>query len=400
MHRRFTAYIIGVAAAVVFAAGPPPAGAQDVGLLREVTGKIVNGTAGSLPPFGLTVTLHRQGVDTYEELTTTTDTEGGFRFESVPLDPESLYGVTVRYLGVAYGRDIDLRHESPTVSVTIYETSDDQSLLTVSSASLLIPQVDKIASAVYALEIVNVVNASDRTYVPGPEPMNLLRFGLPDGAKGLQIDTALVAADAIQVDRGFAITANVPPGMHEVMFSYNFGYDGEAVAFEKSYLYGAERVRILAPYEIGNLSSVDFGGAGDVLIGDKHYQLIEMLDVARQTRATLEISSLPQATFWDTARAAMANVPYELTGPVLLGLLMASLVGLALARRERNIDGGVSSESEEAREGNGARASVLAEIAHIERAWEQGELREAHYHARRRALLDRLSPPPPPPPTG
>ena len=66
----------------------------------------------------------------------------------------------------------------------------------------------------YALEIVNVVNIGDRTYVPGPEPMNLLRFGLPAGSSELQIDTQLIAADALQVDRGFALTANVPPVEH------------------------------------------------------------------------------------------------------------------------------------------------------------------------------------------
>ncbi|CAI8038502.1 hypothetical protein GBAR_LOCUS21463 [Geodia barretti] len=131
-----------------------------------------------------------QTASTYEESTTTTDTEGNFRFENVPLDPEALYGVTIRYQGVVYGTDIDLRPESPTpVTVTIYETSDDQSLLSVSSSSLLIPQVD----------------------------------------------------------RGFAVPANIPPGEHEVMFAYHFGYDGESVAYDKSYLYGAEKVRILVP---------------------------------------------------------------------------------------------------------------------------------------------------------
>ena len=140
--------------AVLFAMGTLPVAAQGSVELREVSGKIVNGTANSLPPFGLTVTLHRQTANTYEESTTTTDTKGNFSFENIPLDPDALYGVTLRYQGVVYGTDIDLRPESPQpVTVSIYETSDDQSLLSVSSSSLLIPQVDKIARDVYALEI-------------------------------------------------------------------------------------------------------------------------------------------------------------------------------------------------------------------------------------------------------
>ena len=376
--------------AVLFAAATLPLAAQEAVQLREVSGAIVNGTANSLPAFGLTVTLHRQTANTYEESTTTTDTKGNFRFENIPLDPEALYGVTVRYQGVVYGTDIDLRPESiPPVTVNIYETSDDQSLLSVSNSSLLIPQVDKIARDVYALEIVNVVNASDRTYVPGAEPMNLLRFGLPPGAKGLQIDTSLVGADAIQVDRGFAVPANIPPGEHEVMFAYHFGYEGESVAIDKSYLYGAENARILVPYEIGDLSSVDFGAPGDVEIGDKHYQLIEVSDIARQSRAKLEVSSLPQATLWDRTRATASDVPYELAAPALLGLLMVSLIAIAVARRGGVFTGATSSVG--VQQESGDRAAIIAQIADLDQALEEGKLREANYHARRQALLDRLA---------
>ena len=376
--------------AFLIAVGTLPAAAQEAVQLREVTGTIVNDTANSLPAFGLTVTLHRQTATTYEESTTTTDTKGTFRFEDIPLDPEALYGVTVRYQGVVYGTDIDLRPESiPPVTVNIYETSDDQSLLSVSSSSLLIPQVDKIARDVYALEIVNVVNSSDRTYVPGAEPMNLLRFGLPPGAKGLQIDTSLVGADAIQVDRGFAVPANIPPGEHEVMFAYHFGYEGESVTLDKSYLYGAENARILVPYEIGDLSSVDFGLPGDVKIGDKHYQLIEVSDIARQSRAKLEISSLPQATLWDRTQATASDVPYELAAPALLGLLMVSLIAIAVARRG-GLFGSLASGSGASQE-SGDRATIVEQIADLERALDEGKIREADYFAKRQALLDRLA---------
>lgn len=390
MSRRWRIRFVALLPAVLFAAATLPLAAQEAVQLREISGTIVNGTVNSLPPFGLTVTLHRQTANTYEESTTTTDTKGNFRFENIPLDPESLYGVTVRYQGVVYGTDIDLRPESiPPVTVNIYETSDDQSLLSVSNSSLLIPQVDKIARDVYALEIVNVVNASDRTYVPGAEPMNLLRFGLPPGAKGLRIDTSLVGADAIQVDRGFAVPANIPPGEHEVMFAYHFGYEGESVAIDKSYLYGAENARILVPYEIGDLSSADFGPPGDVEIGDKHYQLIEVSDIARQSRAKLEISSLPQATLWDRTKATASDIPYELAAPALLGLLMVSLIAIAVARRGGIFAGAMSGAVAQGE--SDARSAIIAEIADLERALEEGKIREASYHAKRQALLDRLA---------
>ena len=175
------------------------------------------------------------------------------------------------------------------------------------------------------------------------------------------------------------------------MFAYHFGYDGESVAYDKSYLYGAEKVRILVPYEIGDLSSADFGAPGDVQIGDKHYQLIEVTDVARQSRATLEISSLPQATLWDRAQATASDVSYELAAPALLGLLMVSLIAIALARRGMLLAGGTSSAG--AQEDSANRVAIIAQIADLERALEQGKLREADYFAKRQDLLDRLAAP-------
>ena len=383
-------WLVSIMALIALVASITQVSAQETDQPRTVTGQVVNGTLNSLPPFGLTITLHRQKADTYEEVTTTTDTKGNFVFEGIPFDPQALYGVTVRHEGVVYGTDIDIRPEFlPPVTVTIYETSDDLSLLSVSSASLLLSQVDKIGRNIYALEIVNVVNTGNRTYVPGAEPMNLLRFGLPEGAKGLQIDTALVAADAIQVDRGFAITANIPPGEHEVMFAYNFGYQGDSTAFEKSYLYGADNVRVLVPYEIGDLSSTDFGEASDVLIGDKHYQLIEVTDVARQTRPTLKISSLPQATVLDHARATIQDVPYELAAPAGLALLTLSLIGFALMRRGGLGETSVEEASDE--EQTDERSVVIEQMAELEEAFEEGRLDEADYHAKRQALLTRLS---------
>lgn len=387
MHSR---WLVPIAGLLTFFALTTSAGAQQPDQLRSVTGQVVNGTPNSSPPFGLTVTLHWQKEDAYEEVTTTTDTKGSFTFESVSLDAQALYGVTVRHEGVVYGTDIDIRPKSLLpVTVTIYETSDDLSLLSVSSASLLISQVDKIRRDVYALEIVNVVNTGDRTYVPGVEPMNLLRFGLPKGAKGVQIDTALVAADAIQVDRGFAITANVPPGEHEVMFAYNFDYEGDTTVFKKSYLYGADNVRILVPYEIGDLSSTDFGEAGDVLIGDKHYQLIEATDVPREARAAMQISSLPEATFWDRGWATVQDVPYELAPPVGLGLLTLSLIGFALMRR-RGVSGTIAEENPSKKQSE-ERSVVIEQIAELDEAFEEGRLCEADYHAKRKALLARLT---------
>ena len=149
------------------------------------------------------------------------------------------------------------------------------------------------------------------------------------------------------------------------------------------------RCQGVEPLVVGDLSSVDFGAPGDVKIGEKHYQLIEVSDIARQSRASLEISSLPQATLWDRTQATASDIPYELAAPALLGLLMVSLIAIAVARRGGLFAGATSSVG--LQQGGDNRAAIIARIADLDQALEEGKLREADYFAKRQALLDRLA---------
>ena len=74
---------------------------------RVIDGQISNATENADPVSGLTVTLHRQDQETYEEWDTKTEDSGKFEFRDMLMDEQSLYGVTVRYGGVVYGADIN-----------------------------------------------------------------------------------------------------------------------------------------------------------------------------------------------------------------------------------------------------------------------------------------------------
>ena len=185
-----------------------------------VEGKISNATSGGSEVAGLPVTLHRISIFGPDDLLTTSGENGEFRFYDVEFDPELSYGVSVRYQEAIYGTDIDLSAGSlNSVMITVFDSTIDDGVISASSASLLFASVDRTNQTISALEILRLKNSSDRAYVPGNEPMQLLRFGLPVGATNLQLDTRLIGADFAQVDLGFALFASVPPGEHEIMFS-------------------------------------------------------------------------------------------------------------------------------------------------------------------------------------
>ena len=306
--------------------------------LISLSGQVINDSPGSGSVVGLAVTLHMQGETTYDSMVTITDNDGRFRFDGIVYDPALVYGVSVRYQDALYGTEVSLANGTPPlVTIEVYDAVYEQDVIRVGSASLLFADADRLTQTVSALEIVKVINDSDFTFVPGSGgPMSLLRFGLPPGAEGLQVDTRLLGADVVQVDRGFAVIGSVPPGEHDIMFTYVFPYDGAETTFTKSFPFGADSLRLLSPDEVLTLASEDIGAPEPVTIGERPYQLIETAGIERGRRIDVRLSDLPRATIVDRAQSAVANARYEYVAPTLLAVFLAALIPFAVIRHRTN----------------------------------------------------------------
>ena len=365
--------------------------AQSPGEGRVVEGLVVNGTEGGGGVAGLTVLLHRVTSDSRQSWETVADTEGRFRFEGVEYEEGGLYAVAVDYQGALYVAGLDLSEGSPPpVSLKIYEAVDDDTSITVASSELMFSSAEAAGETVWAWEIVSLRNSTDTTYVPGPEPMSLLRFSLPDGAQGLYVDTDLMGADVIQVDVGFALTASVPPGEHQVMYAYQFPYSGGEALVTKSLPYGAETIRVLAPPEVATLSSESIEGTEVVEIGDNRYQLLMASDLPRGSRVLLQLSGLPQPSFGERFSRLVRQVRLEYAAVTGLGTLMLSLIAYALWRRSaaRPLPalGHPPVDPVDAEQGR-----LVREIAELDEGFESGTVAEVPYRRRREALTARLA---------
>ena len=302
-----------------------------------IEGSIFNATQGGGGVAGLPVTLHQISALGPLNLQTDSDDQGRFRFDGISFDPARAYGVSVRFQGAIYGTDVDLSEGSPDpLSIAVYDASSDDTIVSVTSASLLLASVDGASQTVAALEIINLANDSDHAYVPGPDPMQLLRFGLPAGATGLQVDTRLIDADYAQVDRGFALFASVPPGEHQVTFSYRFPYQGDEHTLEKSYRYGAGTIRVLAPYEVMAIKIARLGDPESIAIGQRQFQLIEAGGVARGETLSIQLAGLPRASARDRIGRGLDNIRFEYAAPVALGVLMAVLLAYGVFWKGRD----------------------------------------------------------------
>lgn len=331
--------LLTLALIIALAASSPTALAQQTPL--SVVGQVVNPTsaAGSLD--GLPVTLHMQGVEIYNSMDTTTDTDGSFRFDGITFEPSIIYAVSVRYQDALYGTEITLTPGEPPQQTTIhvYDAVRDAQVLRVGSASLLFADADRTTQTITAMEIIKVINDSDYTFVPGSGgPMNLLRFGLPPDFQSLQVDTRLLGADIVQVDRGFAVIGSVPPGTHDIMFTYTFPYEDSEATFTKSFPFGADNLRVLSPEQAMKLGSSDIGSPQPVSIGERPYQLIEASQIQRGDRISLSLSALPRTTLADSIQNTLNSMRYEYAAPALLAIFTTLLLIYAIIRRRKSIN--------------------------------------------------------------
>ncbi len=388
---RRTAVIIAMifaAALAIGVAGAHPALAQAQAGSLTVQGRVINGTEGGDPVEGLSVVFHQNSVEMLNETRTPVDPEGGFVFSDIVYDPDIAYGVSVIYKGALYGVNIDLsRGEPGPVELAIYEPIRSDEVLSATLVSMLIESADPVSQTLSVLEIVRLVNASDLTYVPGPEPMQIIRFGLPERTRDLRVDTSLLVADVFQVDRGFGVSASVPPGTHEVLYSYQFPYSGASHLFWRNLRYGADLLRVVIPSKVAGLADVSIGAPGEIDIGGQPYNVIEVEGVPRGHDLGFTLTDLPVPGFGDRAVNTFRSVRWELAAPVALGVLAASAVAFVLLRNRRS--GRVPAPG--VRVAPDERELVISMVADLDRRRREDGMDEDEYRRRRAVLTRRLA---------
>ena len=380
-----------VLSALVGWAWPAPATlAQSPSLVVE--GQLSNATAEGASVSDVTVVLHRESAVAHDDLETTTDDQGRFRFDGITFDPDTGYGVMVTYQGALYGVDLDLSEGSPPpVSLTVYDAVDSDDVLSVSLASVLFAGADQPTQTVSVLEIVQLVNRTDGTYVPGPDPDALLHFSLPLEARAVRVETALPGDEVVQDSEGFTLQTSVPPGEHEVLFAYDVPYTGDSFLFTKAFRYGAEHLRVLAPGEVVTVSGPQMSGPDTVTIGERQYQLLEANDVPQGGSISLRLSGLPQTGLVDDkVGGRFEGLRFEYVGPAGLGVLMVTLIANALWRRSGERTNGAT-DSARLASAQGQAHSVRRMIAELDESLAAGALTEDEYGRRRALLVDMLA---------
>ena len=402
------------ALALVFS-GPATGGAQSA---MSVSGTVVNGTDGGAVPSGLTVLL--LATDELGSLAHSGQTETGpngeFSFPDVPLNG-SRYLFNVPYSGIDYRQVVTSADAEATflegITLTVYETTHDVSVIQVTRQVLVIAGVDPKARMVSALEFVRFSNTSDRTLQPDLEAvapmMSFMRFSLPPQTSDLNVNSDLPAGEIISIGTGFAVTSPVIPGPHNVEFSFVFPYDGNSVSYRQNLLQGAAAYQLMIPESLSAIQVSPLNPADPVDIQGTPYKVWEITDSSARQGFNLELNNLPQPSFADRLGKSLSSAAlWQIVIPITLGAGLAVALVLGIVNRPQpaktqpgvrrgagsggSSDGGIETTSSVVsdRRHPETREDLVLQLALLDQRFESGQEPPEGYNSTRQALKDRI----------
>ena len=388
--------------------GGAPAGAEMV----AVQGLVVNGTGGGATPAEQPITLHTidRAAGRVATAEATTDAAGRFRFEDVAIRDGRNYVLVMDYAGMRYSELLEPGAWAEPVELTVYETTKDISAVRVERQTMVIAGVNERDREIAALEFLTLINAGDRTLLPeltnitNPSEISFLRFSLPAEASELDVQSTLPGGDIIAIGNGFAVTAPVMPGEHQVNYTYTFPYQGDRVIFNQRLLQGAGVYQVLAPVELAAIQISPLEPRPRVDVAGQVYLVWEGREIPPGRGVALELARLPQPSLpVQMAQTLTDGNLWESAIPVMLSIALAALLIYAWFRGHRPAPAPAGmtaiSDSGVGYTGGGVadpalvgRQALVQAIARLDDSFEQGQLSANEYQSRRAGLLEQLRP--------
>ena len=360
-----------------------------------VEGQAVNGTGGGAMPSTLPISLHAidQIAGRVATYSATTDERGRFAFNDViPLSGGS-YALVMDYEGMRYSELLESGDLSDPVELMVYEVTRDISVIRVERQAMIIADINETDQEIQALEVLSLTNTGDRTLLPelanitNPADINFLRFSLPTDAAELSVQSTLPGGDIIPMGTGFAVTAPVLPGEHEVTYTYRFSYQGDSVIFNQRLIQGADQYQVLAPVALSQIQVSPLDPQPRIDVGGTSYLVWEAGQIPPGRGVALRISQLPQPGLVSQLGQYVKGVELWVAAiPVLLAVLLGALLCWAWFRGPRMaVTGPVVTESEQVR-----RQSLVQAVAVLDDRFERGQVMAEDYRPRREELMAQL----------
>jgi hypothetical protein len=384
-------------AAMLIVAGTPGAFAEGRVVVEgepqipdRIAGNVIQASSGAEIPNGKEVTLV-----TYDgsnipvgEQSVAVGADGAFEFNEFPKTEGYRYELQTLHGDLRQTVRVEDALDPTGIGLRIFETTATLEGISATSHVTIIPRVDGRDQLMGVLELVEISNGGDRTFIPdleNPAPdgiPQLLRFSLPPGYEELTVDADLPTGNVLEIKTGFAMSNAVPPGDFRILYSYVIGYDGASIIFDRSLGFDVFEYRILMPPTYGNVSSEGFEVVGDELLGDTNYRVFQRDDLSSTDRLEIVFTDLPEPSTLQSFQNFVGGSAWATIGtPAAAAAIMAILLGYVFFYHNRNRPaysvGGLR------------RGELVEQIAELDALHDADEIDDEEYAEERLELFDR-----------
>ena len=222
------------------------------------------------------------------QLSTQADADGRYSFSGVNRDPNFVYLVLARYQNVNYPTDQPFQlQDQPNhqTDITVYDATTADDAIKLERLNLLVVGADQ--GVVQFMEMGSLVNSGDRTFVTAnPQDQALaraLKFALPNGALGVQMQTGFNDQDVIAGVGGVQVTSPVPPGSHQFAMSFQLPYSGSSADVSMQMPYPTGTYSVYLPDTGIKLDASGLTSGGPAQLGGQSYALYTANNLSKAT---------------------------------------------------------------------------------------------------------------------
>lgn len=387
--------LVGALAALLALSAPIPA------LAATATGRVVMGTAGATVPEGLRVTVLQnsdEGEPQGQPSFVPVAPDGSFSFEA---DPATGHLIGLFYKEAAYSEVLE-PGQVEGIELTIYETTNDVSVVKVASDSMTILQSsgEGQSDVLEVLQLLRFRNDSDRTYTgsesdrPPPseseapeEPRQILQLPLPESAFDLAPADPGNSAGLATTGGRLVVTSPLVPGETSVAYLFKVQVPRSGWQLRREIHHPTDHMDLLVDTALELTAAPGFRFEESTNLGGQEYNRYRA--GARNPGAVLE------ADIGFTGGSTTGVWFGFGTAAAVLGALF--FAGSIRMRRRRAADAlaARSKPGDDPASGDGpaARQELIDRVAALDEEFDAGTVEEDAYRARRSELISRLGGP-------
>ena len=263
------------------------------------------------------------------------ETFKNFEFNKVIIDEAFTYFLMITHQDIptiVFIEDID---DPKDIIVTVYDRVFTPKDIDVIDYSIMIPHISPESDIISVLGLISFTNNSNSTYFadltdPNTSGLNLLRFSLPENFENLSVDSDLPPGNVMQIPTGFALSNPVPPGQHQILYSYSMPRNTGSIKYNIRLPFGSEKFKMLVPEK--SKIETDYNLLKEsTLVDDKTYEILQGQNIGKGEVIVIDLINITKPGAWKkiTFFVEKNSVPFfvgSASGLILIFILIFSFL--------------------------------------------------------------------------